>query len=1460
MPKDSDWGFLFYFDMIIITHMPIFNSSRHVTNTRPASVGNVWIDSAQITRFEISADGKRKILAGMVRGWAVGPEPLAAIEIILGDTRIASARIGLYRPDLAEVFPTVPHAEYAGFEAELTEGELPEGPCQIILLAVSTSRKAFVKRHTITVMDNPKGVGVMAIRSHIEKCEIDTSGLLCISGWVLAQVPIVSIQLMSNGAKIAGTLPNLSRPDVADRFPNYPNAERSGFMIAADIQDKTDNLKSPLTIEIITRDGSVRRVVATPQRVRHVTMPAMAPTPLLALNAAVQPVSESMAGRAVFDSSSVPEITFQCDFLTLDTEGKLQAAGWLLVSRKVRRVCVIHDGERFGSAVTGKPRPDVAKAYPGIAGSMQAGFELMTQLPGPFSTLLKIGLVVELENDIEQSFEFNVEPVIPGTLLETSERSGDAVLMAVDGMQIEAGHAKRTINGPFHLMGWAVARAGISRVEVFLDDALLGQAYHGMRREDVGLAFPDHRNSLLSGFAFAVPSRFLTTGRSRLRAVAFDEAGQSAELTFTVDIDISEGSGTLNKLRRKMPWAEAQTGLQIMAAQGPFPVCDILLRLNARRNLKERALASLESLSRQIWPEWRLWLVPCEGVDIDGVLATLTVARPEDAARFARLEDMPAFNEDPGFVTVLNAGDVLAVDGLLAVLLAAQAGDELLYADDRRPEPMAPARMAAYRKPGWSPDLLLSQNYIGRAWIARHSLLAAAGLSPADLALAGDYAAILRLTEAAGAAAIRHQPTIMLESAGGRETAIVERRSLTTHLRDKGLAARVLPGPAPFLHRVARKPVKPSTVSIIIPSIGAKDHIIRCLESIRRYQGAIPIEIVVVDNLRRRGLSVQGKAWKKWFRSNADTVVEVDEPFNWSRLNNLGAAAAKGDYLLFLNDDIEVLSPDWLEVLSTEAARPEVGVVGAQLLYPNGKVQHAGMFMSRAEPGNFRHAFRFADAADPGYFGLALSQRNLLCVTGACMMIRRDVFDTVSGFDEAHSVVNNDVDFCLRLHRSGRLVVFTPNARLTHYELASRANLKDNFDRSGFLATWGDLCLAGDPYLNPAISSEADDYAPEEEPLREVYAGHPLGARDAVRRILAVKLDHIGDLVTALPAFRRLKALFPQAHLSALVGRSAMSIAAMEPAIDTLIPFEFFDARSGLGRKKLTKADYAALEADLKARNFDLAVDLRKLGDTRHILQLSGAPLLAGFDHNRDFPWLDIALEWESDTLQANKRNHVATDLLNLVDAAGTAFTTDRRTISMESAALPPISEALRREFADLFEHPYVIIHPAAGTPLRQWSPEKFSRLIDLLVDEDDMRVALIGGPDEREIADRVLAAVRRSDRVFNLVGRSKLSEVPRIMAQSVLFVGNNSGPSHIASGLGVPTVAVHSALVSSEEWGPLGPSAVALRRDMSCAPCYIVSVDQCHRAMGCLHGISPIAVHQVCRRYLALRRLPSHG
>ena len=287
---------------------------------------------------------------------------------------------------------------------------------------------------------------------------------------------------------------------------------------------------------------------------------------------------------------------------------------------------------------------------------------------------------------------------------------------------------------------------------------------------------------------------------------------------------------------------------------------------------------------------------------------------------------------------------------------------------------------------------------------------------------------------------------------------------------------------------------------------------------------------------------------------------------------------------------------------------------------------------------------------DPGYFGLALTQRNVIAVTGACMLVRRETFERLGRFDEAHEIVNNDLDFCLRAHRAGLLTVYTPYATLTHHELASRANLKDVFDLSHFNAAWKTTFAAGDPYFNPRLSRHADDYRPDDEPVQWVVSGAPMFLPEEIQRILVVKLDHIGDFVTALPPIRRLKKLFPQARITVLAGPASRAFVALEPCIDEFIPFAFFHARSQLGERELTPEDYAELAEQLRPYRFDLAVDLRKHLSTRDVLKYTGARFLAGFDYLGQFPYLDIALDWDGDRTLQRKRSHVVDDLMALVE------------------------------------------------------------------------------------------------------------------------------------------------------------------------------------------------------------------
>jgi ADP-heptose:LPS heptosyltransferase/GT2 family glycosyltransferase len=1402
----------------------------------------VHCDIAHITKTKNNSDGTIGVAYGQVSGWAVGSEPISRIDILLANDLIGIAKVGLVREDVAQLFPHLPHAGTSGFEASLTDGVLESEQPEIVLRFRTLSGRNFFVRKNLIIHKDANNLAIAPVRIAVDHCIVDHSNRLFVSGWAVSMAKIVAMQFYIGEERVGTTIPDKPRPDVASAFENYPNNERSGFQFVRPLTTGQRLSIDAVRVEAIAADGQVRSQ----------TVPVRFDGSIGAEQSGIASKPSSnltgISATVISTHNHDTDIHFCCDHVSLDTQGSFHASGWAVAQAGISQISVVVGHQLAGDAQIKMSRPDVQKALPQMREAGLSGFSITTVLAIPVAGELGVRFELYLADGTRRIFETTVT-ALPPLEFQAASPGTDEIMMSVDGMQISDGHSHRAITGPFQLAGWAIARAEVDHVEAFIDGQLVGRAYIGIRREDVHAAFPTFPNSLYAGYALWIPNRSLKSGRAQFRVVTTARDGAQSDFSFTVDIDRSEAGSVAQVLRRRITAAEAQTGLAILQARGPLPVCDIAVRVRENGNL-QALTASLSSLTSQSYPHWRAWLFSTDDRDLRSVSWELVKANPQLTDRIGVIEDYAA-PKGNFLAGIWSAGDIIAADGLLSLALNFNdlSDKEIVYGDDRRQQ-TGSRSISPFFKPDWSPDLLLSQNYIGRAWLVSANLLSEAGMSLPELAYMGEYDALLRLTEITPH--IHHVAKLVMQLVNDRTATTGERQALTRAVHRRGIKGRVERGRHPSLHRIRREN-RSGKVTIIIPSIGAKGHVIACVNSIRNLTKGVEYEIIIVDNIRKRGLTDDGRKWKSWFRKNADIVVAVDEPFNWSRLNNLGAEAASGEFLLFLNDDIEIHEPDWLNILLTEADRPEVGIVGAQLLYGDGRVQHAGMFLSSANAGSARHAFRFAESDDPGYFGLALSQREVSCITGACMMIRRALFERVGKFDEIHSVVNNDIDFCLRVTQFGKSVIYTPYVSLTHHELASRAQIKDVYDKSIFLSTWGDKWSKGDPYYNVNLSGEVDDYAIEEEPLREVYAGHPIGNRDDIHRILVVKLDHIGDVVTSLPAFRRLKSHFPKSEITALIAHSSAGIARLESAIDKIINFDFFDARSGLGIKKLKQRDYDDLELILRDRHFDLAIDFRKHADTRHILKLCGAPIVAGYDDALKFPWLDVALQWERDPLLNNKRSHVTDDLINLVDAVSNAFIDDRRNI-IPSSGLPALSDPIASEFADLLTSKYVVVHPAAGTGLRQWSPLNFARLIDLLANNDSMRIALIGGPDEREIAEKVINATERRDAVFNLVGRSRLSDVPEILARSVLFVGNNSGPSHIASGLGVPTVAVHSAVVASEEWGPLGPQSVALRRDMNCSPCYIADVKQCHRDLACLKGLSPHAVYALCKRFLSLR------
>ena len=1253
------------------------------------------------------------------------------------------------------------------------------------------------------------------VRMYVEQARLTARGTLRVEGWAVAHAPVIAIQILAAGQRIGTAAHGLERKDIADAWPAFPNRGNAGFMLEETVPPAMAGIDA-VTVTLLTRTGACHAV----------TVPLIRETPAAPVEA---------------DRSRL--ILLGCDRVAMPPDGPLRVDGWAFCQGGINRVAIEIDGRHEGDATYGIERPDVGNEHPGVPSAI--GFQFEKPMPALGFGTHQIRVIASNAHGDERE-ETATLVVAPPERPEFR--------FELDKPATRDGVAADPVTGRLTIEGWALARDGLASIEIGLDGTVLGRANLGMSRPDVGGAFPDWDGAGRAGYNFHCPGRALPDGEHTIEVTARSETGGVHVHRFRVTIRKPDDPEMNVSIRRHVDRVETNTSLGILKQVAWHPAFHwVVLDQAARAGDPGRAKAldlTLRALAGQTWTHWRATILAANARQAKDIRAAITRAVPASAERFTVIDPAsPAWRQplaagtETHFAAVLAVGDEPGRDALMAFALASatRRDADCLYADEFRLPPGA-TRPDAFFKPDFSPTLLRSSDYIGRPLIVRPALAAEAGATPETLARDGFHDLALRCTAHAGH--VHHVAELLCRTDTGLVAAPKAPEAvITAALARAGTGGVVSPGLVEGSWRVRPAAPVAGKVAIIIPTCAAKDHIRTCLTTLRAVTAWPDYEIVVIDNIPDEDTDS-----KAFVRANADRVVTMPPPFNWSRFNNQAVAASDGDYLLFLNDDIEFEAPDWLDVLVEELSWPGVGIVGPRLLYPNRTVQHAGMFLGH---GMGRHAFRHAEENDPGYFGLAHTRREVIAVTGACMLVRRQVFEDLGRFDETHDVINNDLDFCLRAHKAGLRAVYTPFATLIHHELASRAGLPEEFDTARFTGAWRGLFAAGDPYFNPRLSRHSDDYLVDDEGVRAKYPGHPLFDPAEIRAILVVKLDHLGDFITALPAIRRLKAEFPHARLTALVAPASASMAALEAAIDEAIPFEFFHARSELGEKELTEADLADLTARLAPYRFDLAVDLRKQTSTRHILRCSGAAILAGYDSLGAFPWLDIPLEWDGDVALRFKKRHISDDLLTLVSAIAVMGQADRHVLNPPPVPMRP--EEMPEQARALFARPVVAIHPGSGNVMKQLPERHIAALIDLFLERGDVSVLLVGGADDRDKAAALAAGAAQPDWVASVAGEMRLLDLPRLLAACRLFIGGDSGPKHFAAAAGVASIGVHSGVVDPTEWGPMGPRAVALYRGMSCAPCFLSKPDHCPRALACIEMIDPALVYRQAESFLAL-------
>jgi GT2 family glycosyltransferase len=397
-------------------------------------------------------------------------------------------------------------------------------------------------------------------------------------------------------------------------------------------------------------------------------------------------------------------------------------------------------------------------------------------------------------------------------------------------------------------------------------------------------------------------------------------------------------------------------------------------------------------------------------------------------------------------------------------------------------------------RPQFSYHFLLSHPYIVHLTVFRRELALQAGGFDPNFQVSQDYDLLLRV--AAMTHDFHHIPKVLYQwrihpgSTGHQQLAKVTENSLAAlnrHLRLAGLAedeAQAVEGLSFNFFRV-RYRIEPATVSVIIPTRDRVDLLRMCVESLlgkTRLPEGVRLELIIVNNGSSQPDTL---AYFAELEKQGHKVLDAPGAFNFSLLNNLAAAQAKGEFLLFLNNDIEVVEPDWLEAMLESMAWDDVGVVGAKLLYPEiGLIQHAGVIIGFN--GTAAHDHQFYPEYEhghltPGHHHAMLAVHECLAVTAACMLARRAVFDQIGGFDADLQVGYGDTDLCLRLRQAGYRCLFTPYARLIHHESATRSyDAVDTHpvDTKLFKERWAEQLAAGDPYYNPNLSLSGKLFEP----------------------------------------------------------------------------------------------------------------------------------------------------------------------------------------------------------------------------------------------------------------------------------------------------------------------------------------------------------------------------------------------
>lgn len=511
----------------------------------------------------------------------------------------------------------------------------------------------------------------------------------------------------------------------------------------------------------------------------------------------------------------------------------------------------------------------------------------------------------------------------------------------------------------------------------------------------------------------------------------------------------------------------------------------------------------IDSCVRQTYPNWELCLADGSDDAHEEVGRFCEKAAASDTRiRYKKLEENKGIAGNTNVCFQMAEGDYIALfdhDDVLhpSVLFECmkticENGADYIYTDEATFEGYDIRNIVTYHfKPDFAPDNLRANNYICHFSVFDAKLLDKTGLFRHEYDGSQDHDMILRLT--AAAKRVHHIPKLLyywrshansVASDINSKTYAIDagKRAVRDFLAEQGIRAEVESSKAfPTIFRIHYELTEKPLISILIPNKDHAEDLTKCVDSILEKSSYQNYEIVIIEN---NSVEPETFIYYEYLESmERIRVVRWEYDFNYAAINNFGAGFAKGEYLLLLNNDTQVITEDWMEELLSYGQRSDVGAVGGKLYYPDDTIQHAGVVIGLGAHRAAGHSHYGVTKENLGYMGRLYYAQDVSAVTGACLLVRKSLYDELNGLDEDFTVAFNDVDFCLRIREKGLLVVFNPYAELYHYESKSRGfentdekRIRFEQEVGRFQKRYEKLLESGDPYYNPNFSLDSADF------------------------------------------------------------------------------------------------------------------------------------------------------------------------------------------------------------------------------------------------------------------------------------------------------------------------------------------------------------------------------------------------